>query len=67
MKIIKFIPILLVLTLYNTNVIGEEKKMNCDEIKSDSALGMWKKYRCKKGKSGKLFNFSNPLKKLKKS
>ena len=49
MKKIKFVPIALFLTLFSFNVIAEEK-IDCSSIKSDTAVGVYDKIRCKMGK-----------------
>ena len=48
MKIIKIIPFLLILTLYNSSSFAETKK-DCSSIKSDTAAKLYKKWKCKQG------------------
>ena len=46
MKIFKFLPLLLILSLYNSNTFAAE---NCDDIKMNSTVNMVKKMKCKAG------------------
>ena len=45
MKILKYIPLLFILTLFNTSSYAE----NCDDIKMDSSVNILKKLKCKAG------------------
>ena len=49
MRLLKFIPILFVLTLYNSNSFAEEKKKNCSLIKAETGVELYEKIRCKMG------------------
>ena len=49
MKLIKFIPLLPILILYNTNSFAVEKK-DCSTIKADTGVKMYEKWKCKMGK-----------------
>ena len=49
MKIIKFIPLLFILTLYNTSSSAETKK-DCS-FKADTGVKMYEKWKCKMGKT----------------
>ncbi len=44
MKIIKYLPLLFILTLYNSNAIAEE---DCSKIKNNSSVNIIKKIKCK--------------------
>ena len=45
MKILKFLPLLLVLSLYTSNSYADV----CDDIKMDSSVNIVKKLQCKAG------------------
>ena len=49
MKIIKFIPLLFILTFYNTSSFAETKK-DCS-FKADTGVKMYEKWKCKMGKT----------------
>ena len=49
MKLLKLIPVLFVLTLFNTNSFAESKR-DCSAIKTDTGVKMYEKLRCKMGK-----------------
>tara|TARA_B100001123_G_C14820385_1_gene831951 strand:- start:447 stop:677 length:231 start_codon:yes stop_codon:yes gene_type:complete len=49
MKILKFLPLLLILTLYNTGSFAGDT--DCDNIKMDSSVNIVKKLKCKAGGS----------------
>ena len=44
MKIIKLLPLLLILTLFNTKVAAQE---DCSQIKNNSSVNILKKLKCK--------------------
>ena len=46
MKILKFLPLLLILSLYNSNSFAAE---NCDDIKMNSTVNIVKRMKCKTG------------------
>ena len=50
MKLLKFVPLLLIFTLYNSNSFAEEAKKDCSLIKADSGVELYEKIRCKMGK-----------------
>ena len=50
MKIIKFIPLLFILTFFNTSAFAETKK-DCS-FKADTGVKMYEKWKCKMGKDG---------------
>ena len=50
MRLSKFIPILFVVTLYNSNSFAEEEKIDCSLIKADTGVELYEKIRCKMGK-----------------
>ena len=63
MKIFKFIPILFILSLYNSNSYAE--KIDCSSIETYTLMGMIDKHRCKKGEPPREKNkFGKKLKKL---
>ena len=45
MKILKLLPLLLILSLYSTTSLAED----CDSIKMDSSVNILKKLKCKAG------------------
>ena len=45
MKILKLLPLLLILSLYSTTSLAED----CDSIKMDSSVNILKKLKCKSG------------------
>ena len=49
MKKIKFITVLIFLTLFSFNTFAAEK-IDCSDYKSDTAVGIFDKIRCKMGK-----------------
>ena len=49
MRLLKFIPILLVLSLYNSNSLAEEKRKDCSLIKTATGVELYEKIRCKMG------------------
>ena len=49
MKLLKLIPVLFVLTLFNTNSFAETKR-DCSSIKTDTGVKIYEKLRCKMGK-----------------
>ena len=49
MKIIKFIPLLFILTFFNTSSFAETKK-DC-LFKADTGVKMYEKWKCKMGKT----------------
>ena len=49
MKLLKLIPLLFIITLYNTNSFAESKR-DCSEIKADTGVKVYEKLRCKMGK-----------------
>ena len=49
MKLLKIIPVLFIITLYNTNSFAESKR-DCSAIETDTAVKMYEKLRCKMGK-----------------
>ena len=49
MKLLKLIPVLFVLTLFNTNSFAETKT-DCSQYSTKTLVGQWDKMRCKKGK-----------------
>ena len=49
MKILKFLPLILVLTLYNSSSLAETKK-DCSQYTKDTIMGTFDKWRCEKGK-----------------
>ena len=50
MKLLKFIPLFCVLTLFNSNSFAENAKKNCSSIIADSGVELYEKIRCKMGK-----------------
>ena len=50
MRLLKFIPILFVLALYNSNSLAGEEKKDCSLIKADTGVELYEKIRCKMGK-----------------
>ena len=62
MKIIKFIPLLFYLILYNSNSLAETTK-DCSTIKADTGVKIYEKWRCKMGKE-KSEGLGTKLKKL---
>ena len=46
MKILKFLPLILVLTLYNSSSLAETKK-DCSSIVADTGVKMYEKLKCK--------------------
>jgi hypothetical protein len=46
MKLFKLLPLLLLFTLFNTNVIAQE---DCSQIKNNSSVNILKKLKCKAG------------------
>tara|TARA_Y100000590_G_C15213891_1_gene823599 strand:- start:214 stop:417 length:204 start_codon:yes stop_codon:yes gene_type:complete len=48
MKKIKFLPILLMFAFINTHSIADTKT-DCSQIKTDTAVKMYEKWKCKKG------------------
>jgi len=44
MKLIKLLPLLLIITLFNTKVIAQE---DCSQIKNNSSVNILKKLKCK--------------------
>ena len=46
MKILKFLPLLLILSLYNSNSFAAE---DCEDIKMNSSVNIVKKLKCKAG------------------
>ena len=63
MNLLKYILIISILFVFNSNVLSEEKKTDCSKIKSDNAWDLYKKIKCKTENKEKLF--TNPLKKTK--
>ena len=51
MKKIKFLSIFLMLVFFSSNLLAETKP-NCDEIKADTGVKMYEKWKCKQGKTG---------------
>ena len=49
MKLLKLIPVLFIITLYNTNSFAESKR-DCSAIKTDTGVKMYEKWRCKMSK-----------------
>ena len=49
MKLLKLIPVLFIITLYNTNSFAESKR-DCSAIKADTGVKVYEKLRCKMGK-----------------
>ena len=49
MKLLKLIPVLFVLTLFNTNSFAESKR-DCSLIKADAGVKVFEKLRCEMGK-----------------
>jgi len=49
MKILKLIPLLIILSLFQTNAFSETKK-DCDSIKADTGVKIYEKWKCKTGK-----------------
>ncbi len=49
MKFLKLIPLLFILTLFNSNSVAAETR-DCSEINSKSITGLYDKLRCKAGK-----------------
>ena len=49
MKLLKLIPVLFIITLYNTNSFAESKR-DCSAIKTDTGVKIYEKLRCKMGK-----------------
>ena len=45
MKILKLLPLLLILSLYSSNSFA----VDCDSIKMDSSVNIFKKLKCKAG------------------
>ena len=62
MKLLKLIPVLFVLTLFNTNSFAETKS-DCSSIKADTGVKIYEKWRCKMGKE-KSEGLGTKLKKL---
>ena len=62
MKLLKLIPVLFVLTLFNTNSFAETKN-DCSSIKADTGVKIYEKWRCKMGKE-KSEGLGTKLKKL---
>ena len=50
MKILKFIPIIIILILFNSTSFAEEKKRDCSEISTGTLMSVIDKWRCKRGK-----------------
>ena len=50
MKILKLVPLLIILSLFNTNSISEETKKDCDSIEKDTLINIYEKWRCKRSK-----------------
>ena len=48
MKLFKYIPLLLIFALYNTNASA----VDCSDIKMDSSVNILKKLKCKAGDTG---------------
>ena len=49
MKILKFLPLLLIFSLYNSSSFAENT--DCDSIKMNSSVNIVKKIKCKAGGS----------------
>ena len=49
MKLLKLIPVLFIITLYNTNSFAETQK-DCSSIKADTGVKMYEKLKWKMGK-----------------
>ena len=50
MRLLKFIPLLIVLLLYDSNSFAEDAKKDCSLIKADTGVELYEKIRCKMGK-----------------
>jgi len=69
MKIIRTIALTVFLVLF-TNISFSDSAVNCDEVKSNSIVGLYDKWKCKKGQpreKGKFNIFKKIGSKLKKS
>ena len=63
MRLLKFIPLLFFIVLYNSNSFAEEKKKDCSLIKADTGVELYEKIRCKMGMK-KSDGMGNKLKNL---
>ena len=52
MKLIKFLPLLFILTFLNSTSFAETKKDCGSIIKADTGVKMYEKWKCKMGKDG---------------
>jgi hypothetical protein len=52
MRLIKFLPLLFILTLLNSASFAETKKDCGSILKSDTGVKMYEKWKCKMGKDG---------------
>ena len=50
MKLLKFLPLLIVLLLYNSGSFAEEAQRDCSLIKANTGVEWYEKIRCKMGK-----------------